>query len=162
MGSTAQARVVQVWTTGPRGDEFFTVIDGQLETGLVQENGFNALIQTELGKYQATVFPAGSLHYQQNPTCSPAIFVASFNSEDPGRSDIATSYWMLPADVVDTALGFPKLGGSTIDAWRSHLPANLVYGVDSCLEMCGLSHSSSLSPTASATPSLWVAVPLCL
>ncbi|KAJ7327921.1 spherulin-1B precursor [Mycena albidolilacea] len=125
----------------PRANEMFTVIDGILDTGLVQENGFNTEIQTQLGKYQATVFPMGSIHYQQNPTCSPAVFVASLNSEDPGRSDIATSFWMLPSDVVDAALGFPEtIGASTIDAWRAHLPVNLAAGVDSCLEACGLSH----------------------
>ncbi|KAJ7106528.1 RmlC-like cupin domain-containing protein [Mycena epipterygia] len=124
----------------PRADEFFTVIDGTLDTAFVQENGFNAAIETQLGKFQGTVFPQGSIHYQQNPTCSPAVFVASLNSEDPGRSDIATNFWMLPSDVIDAALGFPEtIGGSNIDAWRSHLPPNLAAGVDSCLKACGLS-----------------------
>ncbi|KAJ6550070.1 RmlC-like cupin domain-containing protein [Mycena capillaripes] len=124
----------------PRANEMFTVIDGILDTGLVQENGFNTEIETQLGKYQATVFPMGSIHYQQNPTCSPAVFVAALNNEDPGRSDIATSYWMLPSDVVDAALGFPEtIGGSNIDAWKAHLPVNLALGVTTCLQACGLS-----------------------
>lgn len=124
----------------PRASELFTVIDGILDTGLVQENGFNAEVETQLGKYQATVFPMGSIHYQQNPTCSPAAFVAALNSEDPGRSDIATSYWMLPSDIVDAALGFPEtIGAGNIDAWKSHLPVNLAAGVESCLQACGLS-----------------------
>jgi oxalate decarboxylase/phosphoglucose isomerase-like protein (cupin superfamily) len=123
----------------PRANEFFTVIDGILDTGFVQENGFNTLIETQLGKYQGTVFPMGSIHYQQNPTCSPAVFVAALNNEDPGRSDVATSFFMLDSDVVDAALGFPHtIGGSNIDAWRSHLPANLAAGIDSCLKACGL------------------------
>ncbi|KAJ6535841.1 spherulin-1B precursor [Mycena vulgaris] len=123
----------------PRGTEFLTVIDGILDAGLVQENGFNALIETKLGKYQGTVFPTGSIHYQLNPTCSPAIFVAFLNSEDPGRSDIAINFWALPPDVVDAALGFPEtIGGGNIDAWRAHLPVNLAAGVDSCLKACGL------------------------
>jgi oxalate decarboxylase/phosphoglucose isomerase-like protein (cupin superfamily) len=124
----------------PRASELFTVIDGILDTGLVQENGFNAEVETQLGKYQATVFPMGSIHYQQNPTCSPAAFVAALNSEDPGRSDITTSYWMLPSDIVDAALGFPEtIGTGNIDAWKSHLPVNLAAGVESCLQACGLS-----------------------
>jgi len=123
-----------------RASEMFTVVDGILDTGFVQENGFNAEIETQLGKYQATVFPMGSIHYQQNPTCSPAVFVASLNSEDPGRSDMATSFWMLPSDVVDAALGFPEtIGGSTIANWKSRLPVNLAAGVESCLQACGLS-----------------------
>ncbi|KAF7327385.1 Spherulin-1b protein [Mycena kentingensis (nom. inval.)] len=124
----------------PRANEFFTVIEGQLDTAFVQENGFNAPIQTALGKYQGTVFPAGSVHYQQNPTCDPAVFVAALNSEDPGRSDVATTFFMLDADVINAALGFPEtIGGSNIEDWRAHLPVNLAAGVDSCLKACGLS-----------------------
>ncbi|KAJ6523498.1 spherulin-1B precursor [Mycena vulgaris] len=123
----------------PRANEFLTVVDGILDTGFVQENGFNAEIETQLGKFQGTVFPMGSIHYQQNPTCSPAVFFAALNNEDPGRSDIATSFWNLPSDVIDASLGFPEtIGGGNIDAWRSHLPANLAAGVDSCLTACGL------------------------
>ncbi|KAJ6452498.1 RmlC-like cupin domain-containing protein [Mycena sanguinolenta] len=124
----------------PRASEILVVVEGIMDTGFVQENGFNTAIQTSLGQYQATVFPMGSIHYLYNPTCSPAVFVAALNNEDPGRSDIATSYWMLPSEVVDAALGFPEtIGASTIDAWRSHLPVNLAAGVDSCLQACGLS-----------------------
>ncbi|KIJ30044.1 hypothetical protein M422DRAFT_61761 [Sphaerobolus stellatus SS14] len=127
--------------THPRADEFFFTLDGILDTGFVMENGFNTEIETQLGKYQGTVFPMGSIHYQQNPTCSPAVFVAALNSEDPGRSDIATSFWMLPSDVIDAALGFPTtIGGQNIDQWRSHLPVNLAAGIDTCLKTCGLSN----------------------
>jgi oxalate decarboxylase/phosphoglucose isomerase-like protein (cupin superfamily) len=123
----------------PRADEFFFAIEGIFDTGLVQDNGFNAEIVTQLGKYQGTVFPTGSLHYQQNPTCEPAVFVSALNSADPGRLDIATSFWMLPSDVINSALGFPTtIGGENIEAWRSNLPVNLAAGVDSCLKECNL------------------------
>ncbi|KAJ6484639.1 RmlC-like cupin domain-containing protein [Mycena sanguinolenta] len=124
----------------PRASEMLTVIEGILDTGFVQENGFATEVATELGLFQATVFPMGSIHYQQNPTCSKAMFVASLGSEDPGRSDIATNFWMLPPDIVNATLGFPTtIGGSNIDQWREHLPTNLALGVDKCLQACGLS-----------------------
>ncbi|KAJ7226796.1 RmlC-like cupin domain-containing protein [Mycena pura] len=123
----------------PRANEFLTVVEGILDTGFVQENGFPDEVRTRLGKYQGTVFPMGSMHYQQNPTCSPAMFVGAANSEDPGRSDMARSLWMLPPDVVDAGLGFPHtIGGHNINAWRAHLPGSLTAGVDSCLKACGL------------------------
>ena len=119
--------------------DMFVVTEGIIETGFVQENGFDTLIETQLGKLQATVFPMGSLHYQINPTCSEAVFVAALNSEDPGRSDMATTYWMLPSEVVDASFGFPStIGGGNIDQWRSRLPVNLAAGVDSCLRACNL------------------------
>jgi oxalate decarboxylase/phosphoglucose isomerase-like protein (cupin superfamily) len=124
----------------PRADEFFTVIEGQLETGWIMENGFNHEIPAILGKYQATVFPMGSIHYQQNPTCNQAAFVAGFNNNDPGRSDIVTNYFMLDDDIIEPSLGFPtQINATTLDKWRSKLPASLAAGVDSCLQACGLS-----------------------
>jgi oxalate decarboxylase/phosphoglucose isomerase-like protein (cupin superfamily) len=125
-----------------RADEFLIVVEGQLETGFVMENGFLAEVHTQLGVYQGTVFPKGSIHYQYNPTCNNATFVASLNSGDPGRSDIVTSLFMLEGAVVNASLGFPiTIGGDNIDQWRAHLPVNLAAGVDSCLQTCGLSKS---------------------
>ncbi|KAJ7779871.1 spherulin-1B precursor [Mycena metata] len=123
----------------PRADELFTVVKGVMYTGWVQENAFSPAVEAELGQYQATVFPKGSMHYQMNPTCEPAVFVASLNSEDPGRSDLMTNYWQLPEDIIEAGMGAPAtIGASSIDAWRAHLPANLAAGVDSCLKACGL------------------------
>ena len=124
----------------PRADEFFTVVEGQLETGWVMENGFNEVILAPLGKYQGTVFPKGSIHYQQNPTCDQAVFVAGFDNNDPGRSDIVTNYFMFDDDIIEASLGFPtQINASTIDKWRSKIPVNLAAGVDSCPKACGLS-----------------------
>ncbi|KAJ7242184.1 RmlC-like cupin domain-containing protein, partial [Mycena haematopus] len=126
--------------THPRASEMLTVVEGILDTGFVQENGFATEVATELGLFQATVFPMGSIHYQQNPTCSKAMFVAGLSNEDPGRSDIATNFFMLPSAIVNATLGFPTtIGGDNIDQWRDHIPANLALGVDKCLKACGLS-----------------------
>ncbi|KAJ7789595.1 RmlC-like cupin domain-containing protein [Mycena leptocephala] len=119
----------------PRANEMLTVLEGVLDTGFVQEDGFDTEIETRLGKYQATLFPMGSMHWGINPTCDPAIFTATLSNEDPGRSDIATSFWMLPSYVVDAALGFPQtIGGGNIAAWKAHLPINLAAGVEGCLQ----------------------------
>ncbi|KAE9383449.1 RmlC-like cupin [Gymnopus androsaceus JB14] len=124
----------------PRADEFLIVMEGQLEAGFVMENGFNSVVHTQLGLHQGTVFPQGSIHYQYNPTCNNATFVAALNSNDPGRSDVVTSFFMLDGAVINAALGFPKtIGGDNIEQWREFLPVNLAKGVDSCLKACGLS-----------------------
>ncbi|KAJ7432004.1 hypothetical protein FB451DRAFT_1197411 [Mycena latifolia] len=66
--------------------------------------------------------PDGQHALQQNPTCSPAAFVASLNSEDPGRSDTRDQLLMLPSDVVDASWASPtRSAAGNIDAWRSHL-----------------------------------------
>jgi hypothetical protein len=47
----------------PRANEMLTVLEGVLDTGFVQEDGFDTEIETRLGKYQATLFPMGSMHW---------------------------------------------------------------------------------------------------
>ncbi|KAE9401844.1 RmlC-like cupin, partial [Gymnopus androsaceus JB14] len=120
-----------------RADEFLIVVEGQLETGFVMENGFSSEVHTQLGLYQGTVFPKGSIHYQYNPTCNNATFVASLNSNDPGRSDLVTNFFMLEDAVVNASLSFPTtISGDNIDQWRKFLPVNLAKGVDTCLQAC--------------------------
>ncbi|KAJ7223339.1 RmlC-like cupin domain-containing protein, partial [Mycena pura] len=123
----------------PRGNEFFTLVEGVLDTSMVVENGFTEVVKTQLGKFQATVFPRGSMHFQQNPTCDPAVFVAGFDTTDAGRSDLLNNLLQFDSDVIEAALGFPDtVDASNINAWRKHLPINLAARVDSCLKVCGL------------------------
>lgn len=57
-------------------------------TGFIQENGGNAT-ENVVNANQATIFPMGSIHFQQNTGCEPLTFIAAFNHEDPGTSQIA-------------------------------------------------------------------------
>ncbi|KAF2199673.1 RmlC-like cupin, partial [Delitschia confertaspora ATCC 74209] len=73
----------------PRATEFFTVIEGSADFFYILENGLvtagqDDVITGHLDKFQATVFPRTSVHYQINPTCEKSVFIATFSSEDPG------------------------------------------------------------------------------
>lgn len=90
----------------PRANEFLTVIQNELVTGLILEenpggagqiagkppvadaNGPLPQVGTTLGQYQGTIFPQGSVHFQFNPTCHPSVFAAAFDNRDPGRTQI--------------------------------------------------------------------------
>ncbi|KAF2213669.1 hypothetical protein CERZMDRAFT_90507 [Cercospora zeae-maydis SCOH1-5] len=135
--------------THPRATEFFTVVQGKFQTGFMLENGFLAnatqgrqttqVSVQELGPFQATVFPLGSIHYQFNHQCEPATFIATFNSADPGTSQVAQNYFFLDSGVVNITLGeINQIDGTNIEQFRTSLPANLVQAVDSCLAKCGL------------------------
>lgn len=135
--------------THPRATEFFTVVQGKFKTGFMLENGFLAnaterrqttqVSVQELGPFQATVFPLGSIHYQFNDQCEPATFIATFNSADPGTSQVAQNYFFLDEQIVNITLGeINQVDGSNIEQFRTSLPANLVQAVDSCLSKCGL------------------------
>ncbi|KAF2876686.1 spherulin-1B precursor [Massariosphaeria phaeospora] len=128
----------------PRATEFLTVTQGTVNFGYIVENGLikagnNGEIAGQLTQFQGTVFPIGSIHYQFNPNCEKAVFVATLNHEDPGTSQLAQNFFGLNVDVVDATIGFPgTLDGKDINAFRKNIPANIALSVDSCLQKCGL------------------------
>ena len=132
----------------PRATEFLTVVQGQVQSGMMLEDAFlpnaetgaqTTEVQVMLNAFEGTVFPQGSIHYQFNPTCQPATFVASLNSDDPGTSRTAQNFFFLDADIVDITLGSPQnIDGTNIEQFRNTLPANLVQAVETCLNNCGL------------------------
>ncbi len=84
----------------------------------------------------ATVFPQGSIHFEFNPSCEPAMFVAAFNNQDPGVSTVATNFFGLPAEIVGASLG--GLGIEDVNDLKRMLPANPALGVEECQRRCGL------------------------
>jgi hypothetical protein len=145
----------------PRATEFLTVVEGDIDFGYILENGLvaagqNAEVAGSLSKFQGTVFPMGSIHYQINNKCQPATFVATLNNEDPGTSQVAQNFFGLNPDVVNATLGFPKtINGTNIEEFRKYLPVNIAQSVDICLKQCGYQGSptgySAGSPSATHT-----------
>ena len=132
--------------THPRGSEFVTVVQGSVQTGFMLENGFLAnsaegrqttQVSATLSPFQGTVFPMGSIHFQFNDNCEPASFISSFNSADPGTSQIAQNFFFQDDKIVNITLGeVQSIDGTNIEQFRSSIPANLVQAVDSCLARC--------------------------
>ncbi|KAJ4366503.1 hypothetical protein N0V95_000169 [Ascochyta clinopodiicola] len=127
----------------PRATEFLTLVEGSnLKFGYVLENNFvkagqNPEIAGSLNKFEGTVFPQGSIHFQFNDNCKAATFVAALNSEDPGTSQIAQNFFALNSGVVNATLGFPKtIDGKNIEEFRNAIPANLALDVEVCLARC--------------------------
>lgn len=127
----------------PRATEFLTLVEGSnLKFGYVLENGLvaagqNPEIAGTLNKFEGTVFPQGSIHFQFNDNCDDAVFVAALNSEDPGTSQIAQNFFALNEQVVNATLGFPStINGKNIEEFRKYIPANLAQDVDVCLKRC--------------------------
>ncbi|KAK6438041.1 hypothetical protein LTR95_005765 [Oleoguttula sp. CCFEE 5521] len=137
--------------THPRATEMLTVVEGEIETGFVLENGlfgdaakatfgngtlafpFNAT----LNQFQSTIFLQGSIHFQFNNQCKDAIFVAALNSADPGTSQIAQNFFTLDDRIVDIMLGdVNQITPSNLKQFRGNLPANLVKAADECIARC--------------------------
>jgi hypothetical protein len=126
--------------THPRATELALLVKGRMISEFVAETGARK-IRNEHQPYSMAVFPQGSLHLEFNPDCGEAIFVAVFNSEDPGLNTPAESLFMLDDDLVGLALGLEFLPGADIDKYRHLVPASLAQGVESCLSKCGISKS---------------------
>jgi len=119
----------------PRSAEFQTLVSGdRLRTGIFEENGAR-FITNDLYVGQATVFPQGSIHFQQNLGCDPAIFVAGFSNEDPGTVTIAQGFFgQLPPDTVSATLG--ELGVEEVGSIKAKIPANIAFGIEECVKRC--------------------------
>ncbi|KAG4430079.1 hypothetical protein IFR05_014438 [Cadophora sp. M221] len=123
----------------PRATELNLVVEGTLFASVTAENRARHMSHT-LSKWQMTVFPAGAMHTEFNPECTPATFVAAFPNEDPGVGQIAQEYFGLENEIVKgSAGGELSIDGADIDKFRAAIPANVAAGVDSCLAKCGIS-----------------------
>jgi len=75
-----------------------TITTGTLIPGLVGPGHGTGEIVQNVTQYQGTVFPAGAIHYQMNPTCNPAVFISSLSSSDPGTT-LESTFFALSGNV---------------------------------------------------------------
>ncbi|KAG5976139.1 hypothetical protein E4U55_007480 [Claviceps digitariae] len=126
-----------------RATELNFVAEGRLVTNFIEENGVRTVANT-LSKFQMAVFPQGAIHVEFNPDCTDAVFVAGFNSADPGVQTIAQNFFQLRPDVIKAAYGHGDqlLNGADIETFRQGIPANIALGIDACLEKCGIKRNA--------------------
>jgi len=124
--------------------ESLVVTQGNITTGtlipsLVGPGHGTGEIINCLGPYEGTCFTPGAIHYQLNPTCSPAIFVSSLTSSDPGTT-LESTFFSLNGQVVSATLGFPDsaVDGRDIDTIRNQIPQGVIISVEKCLKKCGM------------------------
>jgi oxalate decarboxylase/phosphoglucose isomerase-like protein (cupin superfamily) len=128
--------------THPRATEFLTIASGgNVKTGFIQEEGEDTELTTTLDQYEGAIFPMGSIHYEFNDSCEPAVFIAAFSSDDPGLSRTAQNFFGLNPDIVDADLGFPSfLDHTNIAQFATTIPPAFALGAKSCLDRCGIAY----------------------
>ncbi|KAG8761786.1 ornithine carbamoyltransferase [Ceratobasidium sp. 423] len=126
----------------PRSAEMLIMVAGDtINTGTFQENGAR-FVENKIEVGQATVFQMGSIHFQQNLGCDPAIFVAGFANEDPGTLQIAQGFFQqLPPDTTSATLG--ELGVEEVQDISKKIPANIAFGVAECVKRCKIDRNST-------------------
>ncbi|KAK7179606.1 spherulin-1A [Paraphaeosphaeria sporulosa] len=125
-----------------RADELVTLVKGtSLKTGFVLEDGYDQPIYTEIGLYQTTIRPQGSLHWEFNDNCESAVFVAALSTEDPGVARTAQNFFINPQEVVDANLAYPKwLVDVNTAEYRTQLPTAFAQGAKACYDRCGIEY----------------------
>lgn len=95
-----------------------------------------------LTQYQGTVFPMGSIHWQQNMGCEPAVALAALSSDDPGASSMAQNFLVnTNGEMVKAALGFPEqVTAENFSKLRSSIPTPFVAGIQECFKKCGFTY----------------------
>lgn len=121
-----------------RATELNIMVQGRLVTNFVIENRVDP-IENTMTQWQMSAFPQGAIHGEYNPDCEAAVFVAGFNSEDPGVSQIAQNFFKLEKQLLKATLGgVNTFDGKDIDSFREVIPANVAMGIDKCLDICGI------------------------
>ncbi|KAK0252590.1 hypothetical protein LTR12_007699 [Friedmanniomyces endolithicus] len=131
--------------THNRATELLVIVAGNnVHTSFVQESGLTTPITTTLNQYQGAVLPMGSIHYEFNDSCEPAVFVAAFSNEDPGLSRAAQNFFGEDGPIVTADLGFPAfLDHVNIPQFRSKIPKAFALGAQECLDRCGIKYNAT-------------------
>ncbi|KAI0790770.1 RmlC-like cupin domain-containing protein, partial [Abortiporus biennis] len=134
--------------THPRGTEFNFAVNGTLSAGFLAENGAR-FVFNDVPPGSAAIFPKGVIHFEMNNGCEDMIFVAAFNDEDPGVTQIAQRFFGLPPAFVAASLG--DIGIEQVAEWEAKIPNNIAQGTDECLKRCGLTRKTD-QPTSQRQP----------
>ncbi|CEL97078.1 unnamed protein product [Vitrella brassicaformis CCMP3155] len=120
----------------PRATEIIYIIKGRVSVGFAEENG-GRIVTNDVKEGDTAFFPHTLIHWQFNPTCEPAQFIATLNSDDGGVQTIAQAFFGLPDDVLATALGVDEYEVAVL---REELPAGPALGLqrEECRRKCGL------------------------
>jgi oxalate decarboxylase/phosphoglucose isomerase-like protein (cupin superfamily) len=124
--------------THPRATEINFSVNTTLRGGVLIENGAR-FAEIDIAPGTATVFPQGAIHFEMNPSCEEAMFVAGFNGEDPGVSQVGQRFFGLPPDIVGASLG--GLGVQEVADLAALIPDNVIFGVDECLQRCNITRT---------------------
>jgi hypothetical protein len=89
--------------------ELLTVVQsGNVRTDFILENGLMTQMSTTLDRFQGTILPHGSVHFDFNDNCERAVFMAAFTHEDLGLSSIAQNFFSLNSGILAADLGYPR------------------------------------------------------
>jgi len=118
----------------PRATELFYVVEGQFQTGFLEENEARFILNN-LTQGETTFFPQGLIHFEQNLGCTNATFLSAFNHEDPGVQTLPNRLFDIPMQALTSSFNNDE---TTLAQIKSKLVHNPAKGVGECRTRCGL------------------------
>lgn len=106
--------------THPRGSEVLTVLQGELNVGLIDSG--NKLYTKVLQSADVFVFPKGLVHYQINLGNSTVLAYAAFSSSNPGTISLPVNIFASGIEDVVLETAF-KVDGGVVDELQAALEA---------------------------------------
>jgi len=117
----------------PRATEILYVFTGEnITVAFVEENRGRTIVNT-IGQGEATVFPQGLIHFQQNFGCERATYLSGLNHEDPGVVTINTQIATFDKVPLASTFGISQEEVLTLFANQGGSPA---VGQQECLDRC--------------------------
>ncbi|KIW69773.1 hypothetical protein PV04_05631 [Phialophora macrospora] len=146
--STARATVSQL-NLGPcamlaphihRANNIVVAVNGSTHTYMVQENGAR-LVEQVLSPGMMTIFPPASVHSMYNMGCGNNQLYSFLDDADPGTSNIAQAFFMMPKNIGMQVMPFINLTDGNWTATAQQIPAvgtGSQEGFEECRRRCGL------------------------
>ena len=119
----------------PRATELFYVVEGQFQTGFLEEND-GRIILNNLKQGETTFFPQGLIHFEQNLGCTQATFLSAFNHEDPGVLTLPNRLFDIPMQALTSS--FNTTDEASLNQIKSNLVKNPAIGIGECRARCRL------------------------
>ncbi|KAJ7530920.1 hypothetical protein O6H91_14G024800 [Diphasiastrum complanatum] len=88
----------------PRAAELLYLAKGKLLVGFVTSNAENKLFAQTIKAGELFIFPKGLVHFQLNVGHRKALAFSSFNSQNPGTSQVAKALFTSTPSINDTVL----------------------------------------------------------
>ncbi|KAF1929113.1 uncharacterized protein M421DRAFT_420336 [Didymella exigua CBS 183.55] len=123
-----------------RATEIVLLVAGKsLYTGFVLEDGFDQPVLATIGLYQGTVRPQGSIQYDFNDNCEPAVFMAALSSGDPGVSRMSQNLFVEDPELLRAGQGYPEfLNNAKTTEFYGSITAAFAQGMKARYERCGM------------------------
>lgn len=118
----------------PRATNFVVAVSGTTRTFMIAENGARTVTEV-LTPGKLTIFPTASVHSMMNIGCENAQLVSALNSDDTGTTNLANTFFSMPANITGPIIGEEVNAQSIFDRVPG-VGTGSTWGPEACRAAC--------------------------